>query len=230
MNDAPREELDLSGWLRPLEETVDRLWSEILLHAGDRRRLVFTGVAAGDGVTTVAAAAALGLARNLRRRTLLIEANLHAPSLAAALRTGGPGFAEICRGEIPIPQAIRSTDTPLLHVIAAGESATSPGLLAEKGVADLFDGLGRVYDRIVIDAAPILARPETLLLVRGGDAAVLVARAHRSRSAQVREAAARIRASGTPLIGTVLNQVRRRTPRWLEPKPATRVPAGLGES
>jgi capsular exopolysaccharide synthesis family protein len=220
VNDTEQEALDVSGWLAPLEETITQLWSEILLAAPERRRLVFTGTENGVGVTTVAAAAALGLARNLRRRTLLIETNVHSPGLGLHLGAEGPGFAEFCRGEASIPQAIRSTDTPLLHVLTCGSPAAGTGLFAEKGAIDLFDGLSRVYDRIIVDAAPVTAHPDTLLLVRACDASILVARAHRTRSDRVRAAAARLRATGIPLVGTILNQVRRSAPRWFEPSPS----------
>jgi len=217
VNDAEQPLLPISEWLAPLEETITQLWSEILLAAPERRRLVFTGSADGVGVTTVAAAAALGLARNMRRRTLLIETNVHSPGLASHLGADGPGFAEFCRGEVSVPQALRSTDTPLLHVLTAGSTDAGTGLFAEKGAIELFDGLSRVYDRIVVDAAPVTSHPDTLLQVRACEASVLVARAHRTRGDQARAAASRLRATGIPLIGTVLNQVRSRAPRWLEP-------------
>jgi tyrosine-protein kinase Etk/Wzc len=184
--------------------------------APERRRLLFTGVDAGDGVTTLAAAAALGFARNLRRRTLLIETNVHSPGLAAYLGVELAGFAEYCRGEIGVTEAIRPTDTPLLHAIAAGSAPESSGLFAESRVAELFDGLSGIYDRIVVDAAPVLDHPDTLLVVRVCDATILIARAHHSPSTRVRAAAARLRATGVPVIGTVLNQVRHRAPAWLE--------------
>ena len=63
----------------PLADDTNQLWSEILLSGPEHRRLLFTGVASGDGVTTMAAVAALGLARNLRRPTLLVETNVHRP-------------------------------------------------------------------------------------------------------------------------------------------------------
>jgi len=220
MSDPGNLQLPLGEWLAPLEATVMQLWSELLLASPEKKRLLFTGTADGDGVTTVAAVAALGIARNLRRRTLLIETNVRRPGLAAFLGTDGPGFAEFCRGEAPIQQAIRTTDTPLLHAIVAGQASTSAGLFAEKGVSDLLDGLGGVYDRIVIDAAPVADHPDTLLLVRKCDAVAIVACAHRSRGAAIRATAARLRATGVPLVGTVLNQVRSRVPRWLESAPA----------
>jgi tyrosine-protein kinase Etk/Wzc len=212
-----RLDLGLAAWLDPFEAVVSQLWSEILLAAPELRRIVFTGIATGDGTTTVAAVAALGLARNLRRRTLLIETNVHDPGLAQALGGDGPGFAEFCRGETSFQQAIRDTDTPQLHVMSAGSSPASAGLFSEKGLVDLLEALGGIYDRIVLDAAPVLEHPDSLLIVRRCEAAVLVARAHRSREHEIRAAAARIRGTGTPIVGTVLNQVRRRQPRWLEP-------------
>jgi capsular exopolysaccharide synthesis family protein len=218
-------ELGIAAWLGPLDEAVSQLWSEILLAAPEQRRIVITGIASGDGATTVAAAAALGLARNLRRRTLLIESNVHRPSLAGSLGVDGPGFAEFCRGEVSFQQAIRATDAPQLHAMTAGNAPVGSGLFAEKGLVDLLAALGGVYDRIILDAAPVAEHPDSLLLVRHCDAAVIVARAHASREHDIRAAAARLRAAGVPIVGAVLNQVRRRPPRWLEPSGRPRATA-----
>jgi len=214
-------ELPVGSWLSPLVTELDHLWSDLLLSENPRRKVLFTGTSDDVGVTTISALAAHGIARNLRRLTLLVETNVSRPGLARMLPGAeGPGFSEFCRGEATDEDVIRRTEHPLLHVLPAGSVEREPGLFAAHGVVDRLDELTRIYDRVIFDAAPIVHRPDTVLLMKESDAVVLVARAHRTLTEEVRTAVHRIELSGAPLIGTVLNRVKKKLPRWLEPQPS----------
>lgn len=204
--------------LAAMEIELEELLSELLLAEQPRSKVLVTGADHDVGVTTISALAAHGIAQNLRRLTLLVEANVSNPGLGGLFPgCRGVGFSDYCRGGANRDDVVRQTDHPLLHVLPAGTLDREPGLLAAPGLPDRIEELTRVYDAVVFDAPPITRRPDVVLLVKECHGVVLVARAHVTHDDEVRAACHRIEMSGVPLIGTVLNRVTKRLPRWLEP-------------
>jgi capsular exopolysaccharide synthesis family protein len=177
------------------------------------RRIVITAARAGEGTTTIAAAAAVALARDLGRRVLLVEANLARPRLARSLGMAErPGLAEVVHGEAIESDAVRAIETiPGLLVLPAGESRSSASAeVTSQRASELIDAGALHVDHVVLDVPPLLDGAEGPLLLRRGDAVALVVRAGETARADVERAIDVVRQTGARLSGVVLNRCDRR--------------------
>lgn len=199
--------------LSRLNHLVDPVWTEISRQNFDRApaRILFTSTERGAGTTSLAAATAIGLARNLRVNVALVETNLQSPTLAGALDIQSEvGLSDVLDGRIDIEKAIRRLETLgelRLNVLPAG-SARLPlaGEFATAGAKAAFAKLAEGCRYVIIDAPPFFDHPETRVLMRDVDAAVLVLRAGKARRDAAQRAVRELQESGLRVIGTLLNR------------------------
>lgn len=199
--------------LSRLNSLVDPVWTEISRLPSDRSptRILFTSTERGAGTTSIAAATAMGIARNLRVDVSLIETNLQAPALAAYLGLPGePGLSDVLDGRVDVEKAVRQVESlgeKRLRVVCAGSARLSlPGEFATPAAKDAIAKATAGSRYVIVDAPPIFDHPETRLLMREADAAVLVLRAGSSRREDAQRAVRELQDSGVRVIGTILNR------------------------
>jgi len=200
--------------LTRLNSLIDPVWTEISRLTTERApaRILFTGTERGAGTTSIAAATAIGIARNLRVDVSLIEANLQSPALASYLGLNGEhGLSDVLDGRIDVDKALRHVESlgeKRLRVLCAGSARLSlPGEFATPLAKDSLTKAVAGTRYAIIDAPPIFDHPETRLLMRDADAAVLVLRAGSSRREDAQRAVRELQDSGVRVIGTILNRV-----------------------
>lgn len=205
--------------LARLNPLVDPVWTEIsrLSFAKTPGRILFTSTERGAGTTVIAAATALGLARNLRVNVGIVEANLASPALAGFLGIASEiGFSDVLDGRVGVDQATRRIETvgePRLHVLSAGSARLAQaGEFATEAARNALQKLGEPCKYVVIDAPPLFDHAETRVLVREVEAAVLVLRAGQTRREDAQRAVRELQDSGVRVIGTVLNRVPKSSP------------------
>jgi Mrp family chromosome partitioning ATPase len=211
--------LDPGGSLYSLRGAVDSLWSRVAPHGrpDSQRRLLFTAAAEGQGTTTVAACAAIGLARHLRVKVCLVETG--APSLVLATLLGldpQPGLSEVLAGEADRLQALRRTAEPDLVVMPAGKRALEPGVLATDPAKALFRWLGNGVDFLCFDAPPVHLEPQIRPLLWEVDQAIVVLEAGKTRKDEAQALIETIRHAEVEVLGTVLNRYRPELPTWID--------------
>jgi Mrp family chromosome partitioning ATPase len=84
----------------------------------------------------------------------------------------------------------------------------------------LLKNLRESFDEIVIDAGPVLAFADVLLLGQLSDIAIMATMRDVSRVPQVNSAVDRLRSVGIRVLGTVVNGVSDSSPRRLYASPA----------
>ncbi len=143
------------------------------------RSLVITSPWPGDGKSTLAVSLATALAEGGKQSVLLVEADLHHPSLTDTLGLrSAPGLAE----------CLESASDPLLHTrrvepfgwyfMSAGTPGSNPTeLLQSEALTAFIQTVSSHFDWVLVDAPPVLALTDALLLSRQVDATLLVARA-----------------------------------------------------
>lgn len=197
-----------------LHTIVDPVWSEISRQRSDRTplRVLFTSTQDKAGTTSIAAATAIGLSRNLRVDVALVEANLQAPSLAEYLDLPAEsGLSDVLDGRLPVAKAVRALEAlgeKRLHVLTAGSARLPlPGEFATPAAKDALAHVASLSRYVIVDAPPLFDHTETRLLLREVDAAVLVLRADSSRREEAQRAVRELQESGVRVIGTILNRV-----------------------
>ncbi len=194
-------------------ERMDAVRTLIADPAGPRVILV-TSAMQHEGTTTVAVQLAASFARS-GVKTLIIDGDLRQPSVHAPLGLEPEaGFAEVLRGEVEPAAAVRRTAVDGLWAITGGqcdyEAITA---LSRPVAAAVIDELRATFDRIVIDAGPVLAFADALLLGRQSDAVLLATMRDVSRMPQLIDASERIKSIGGRLLGGVVNGVHTALPR-----------------
>jgi capsular exopolysaccharide synthesis family protein len=181
----------------------------MLLHAAARQGLkvvLITSAVGGEGKTSLAAHLGPSLAR-AGRKTLLVDADLRKPTLHRLFHVQrAPGFSELLQGLCSFEEVIRSTDCEGLSLMTAGQTTVQAiEALAHERIASLFQHLRHQYDLIVMDCAPVLPVPDSLLLTQHADAAILAVLRDVSRVPAVYAAYQRLSALGVTILGAVVN-------------------------
>ena len=158
---------------------------------------------------------ALALARVLVRRgerVLLIEADLRKPQLRRTLRQRGRGgLADVLRGEIGIEKALRLDPRSDLHVLHAGLGGPAAGTLIDgPDMAALLTACTRHYDRVVIDAPPVLVVNDTQRLAPLADVTLLALRWGRTRPDMAERALADLKRAEADVAGLAITRIDRR--------------------
>jgi capsular exopolysaccharide synthesis family protein len=181
-----------------------RVLHQRILRLGTRRPLrVLAVTSAGrrEGRTTTAVNLALTAAQE-GRTTLLVEADLGRPSLAALLGLAPrPGLADVLAGTAELAQAIARVGP--LAVLCAGEVRDGGGVRTPRATA-VMEQLRAAYDLVVLDAPPALAFADGDRIAAAADAALLVVRAGATPRQVVRLA---LESLGDRAAGIVLNDV-----------------------
>ena len=208
----------LEGPLQALRPAVDSLWARLAPHGRPERlrRILFTAPGAGQGTTTVAACAAVGLARHLRAKVCLVETG--APSAVLATLLGlepSPGISEVLQGQAERVRALRATVEPELVVVPAGELEFEPGMLATEEARSLLEWLGDGVDFLLLDAPPVHLHPEVRPLLWHADEAVVVLEAGRTRKDEAKALVEALGQASVRVTGSVLNRYKPELPAWM---------------
>lgn len=201
----------------------------------ERKIFLFTSAVPNEGKSFTSANYALALAQQ-GYRVLLIDGDLRRPSLHkifrssisgnSAERNDVAGIVDCLLGAISLPQAIHTVAagrldgdaaepaTALsgqLSILSGGRRAPNPAeLLSGPSFANLVAQAARLFDRVVIDSAPVLAVSDTLLLVPHVQTVCVVVRAGRTVRNAVQRALGMLAGAGGRPAGLVLNRLPRR--------------------
>lgn len=190
------------------KESIQLLRHEIQAADPTRRPLVvmITSSLKGEGKSTIAAALADSAAK-AGQRTLLIDADSKARALSRRLAPRATrGLFDVLRGDVPLDDAViaHSAFTRLLPVGKVGSDATAS--LTKSGLAALWVKTSPAYDLVLIDAPPVLASVEPVMLEEVADIVLLVVQWARTSRDDVTAACDTI-GRGRKAIGAVLNKV-----------------------
>jgi capsular exopolysaccharide synthesis family protein len=188
----------LVSFLAPVSLEADQY--RTLRQLMERRRtdaacqvLAVTSAAAGEGKTVTALNLAGALAQSSNSRVLIIDADLHRPSVAAYLGLTdrrAPGLAEaILHEEYGLPQAVRRFESLNVSVLLAGDGKLGPyELLSSPRLEKLLRDARSFYDYVIIDTPPVVPLVDCRLLGRWVDGFIVVVAAHRTPRKLVAEA------------------------------------------
>jgi capsular exopolysaccharide synthesis family protein len=147
---------------------------------GKLKKLLVTGALAHDGKSTVVLNLATALAERGRRAVLVVEADLHHPSIGSSLRLKQwCGLAECLCDDATSPlSAIRRIEPLGWHLLPAGEPRRNPTeLLQTPAFGQVLQKVSPYFDWILIDSPPVIPLTDSLSLQQHADASLLVVRA-----------------------------------------------------
>lgn len=173
---------------------------------GDFKVLTVTSPMLGDGKTTTVANLAATLAQT-GKRVIAVSCDLRKPRLHRFFGLKNQvGVTSVLAGTATLAQAAQRPGQDSLRILASGPVPPNPTeLLESKEMGNLIEELRQAADFVIIDAPPILAVSDALILAPKSDGVVIVAGAgNTSRGAAVttREQLDQVEAR---VVGCVLN-------------------------
>ena len=214
---AKNAKLEQTRWMltetpdSAIAETFRALRTSVQLAAPDGafRCVLFTSGIPGEGKSFCAINYAVALAQQ-GFRTLLIDADVRLPSIGRVFlgNDDAPGLTDLLLRRRELDEVVRLTDIENLSILAAGTRVPNPAeLCGQTSFSEVLQAAKAIFDRIVIDTAPVHAVSETLILAPQADAVCLVVRAGKTPGPVVARALKKLIESGACVPGFVLNGV-----------------------
>lgn len=187
---------------RYLRMCLRELWN-----TGKLKSLQITSPLQGDGKSTIALNLATALAEGGKRKVLLIEADLHHPTLTEQLGLQRrPGLGSCLEGSLDPASAIRRIEPLGWYLLPAGEPhSNATELLQTETLAHVLQRLTAHFDWILIDSPPVLPLTDALSIARQANASLLVAREGRTPREAIERAIGIL--GRQRVLGLVLNAV-----------------------
>ncbi len=176
---------------------------------GDGKTIIVTSAGAGEGKSMTSFNLAYVCAE-VGEKVLLIDGDIHRPRQHHIVgKEPVPGLINIIVGEASIDEAIHKEVFSNFDFIPAGRiaSANVYGLLDTDEARDLINELSKQYDRIIIDAPPMVGVSDTAQVVRLGDGVLMVVQHRKYPRDLYSRARNMIISMGGNLIGIIMNNV-----------------------
>ncbi|MCB9762839.1 MAG: polysaccharide biosynthesis tyrosine autokinase [Alphaproteobacteria bacterium] len=195
----------------PVSEAFRGLQRGVLFASPDRalRRLVLTSALPGEGKSTVVANLAVALARE-GQRVLVVDADLRRPTQHRfhAATNNAQGLTQVLLGQVSAEDAVQATGIEGLSLLSAGAAPPDPGrMVASHSMSALIAGLAERYDRVLIDAPPVMVVDDALALARVADGVALVVESGGTSRRVLTDARRTLDDRGVELLGLVLNKM-----------------------
>jgi len=211
---ADKRERGLVSFLHPTGEVSEgfrtlRAILEMNPAMTEAKVLLVTSSQPSEGKSLVSVNMAISFAQD-DRRTLLIGADMRRPAFRAIFSAlqEKTGLSEVLAGKAQWRDLVQSGEVPGLDVLGAGGRCDRPAeLLGGAIFARMLEEMREHYDRIIIDAPPVLGVSDTLVLLKNVDGVLFVVRYGLTHSLGASQAIRRIKTSGVPCYGAVMNGV-----------------------
>ncbi|MEH2079042.1 MAG: polysaccharide biosynthesis tyrosine autokinase [Nostoc sp.] len=193
----------------PVHETLDMIYQniQILKYPLPFKSLMFTSALSGEGKTTLV----LGLvasATRMHRRVLVIDANLHNPSLHKILELSNDwGLSLLLIDETTTDfQDYIQPIHPSIDILTAGpEPEDTVKLLSSQRMKELIEVFEQSYDLVLIDAPSILGTVDARIVASFCSGIVMVERMGKVTRPELTQATEIL--SKLNLIGIIANEV-----------------------
>jgi protein-tyrosine kinase len=173
------------------------------------RRILVTSSFPGEGKTFVVSNLAKSIVGQPERRVLLIDADLRAPRLHAALGAPStPGLTDYLRGQSDEYAVVQRSLASNLYLISCGENISNPSeLLLSDRLKKLLDRVTPLFDWVILDSPPTLLVHDASSLAHVCDGVLFVVKAGATSDESAKKGSLEFRNKN--LLGVVLNQMER---------------------
>ncbi len=173
--------------------------------------VLITSSLAGEGKTVFATSLARSIARS-GGKSLLVDCDLRRPSVAKLLGVNGePGMLDMFSENGNIDSIIRVDEESGMHYIPSkGGTANPQDLLGSQQMRSFLERMSTRYDLIVLDAPPVLAVSDPIILSHFVDTTLYLVRWETTPRPIVIGAMKLLRTNGGHVAGVVLSRVNSR--------------------
>jgi Mrp family chromosome partitioning ATPase len=175
--------------------------------AARSRLVVVSAMESGNGCSWLCARMGEVLASQVSGTVCVVDANLRAPGLHREFGVSNHyGLTDALRVPDPIRRFVTSLSRPNLWLLSCGaEVEGMQTMVGSERMRALLPELQREFDYVLVDAPPMDAGDDGVMLGRSSDGIVLVLRAHSSRRESARKAVRDLEVANVRVLGAVLN-------------------------
>src|SRR6201996_3174041 len=173
--------------------------------------VLITSSLSGEGKTVFATSLARSVARS-GGKALLLDCDLRRPSVSKLLNVSGdPGVLDIFAENANVDALIRVDDESGMHYIPSkGGTANPQDLLSSQQMRGFLGRMRTRYDLVVLDAPPVLAVSDPIILSHFVDTTIYLVRWEATPRPIVTGDVKMLRANGGDIAGVVLSRVNTR--------------------
>jgi protein-tyrosine kinase len=188
------------------QEEISRLVQRLFRAPGAPRSVLFAGIDAGDGCSSICAAAAENLAASAPGSICLVDADLRNPSLHKIFEIDNSvGLAESIAQPGAIQNFARRVAGTNMWVLPAGSGSAS-ALAGSEAMRTRMAELRETFDHVLVDSPALNRFPDAMLFGRMVDGVLLVLQSNATRRETARTIIDSIRGANVNLLGAVLNK------------------------
>jgi capsular exopolysaccharide synthesis family protein len=171
------------------------------------RLVVVAGTEPGNGCSWICARMAEVLAAQVSASVCVVDANLRSPGLHREFGVSNHyGLTNALQSSEPARGFVTQLSRPNLWLLSCGaETEGAQALLGSDRMRLLLPELRREFDYVLIDAPPLRAGDDTLVLGRNAEGVVIVLRANSSRRETARKVVQDLENAQVRVLGAVLN-------------------------
>jgi capsular exopolysaccharide synthesis family protein len=176
---------------------------------GSVKTLLITSPSRRDGKSTLVSNLAIAMA-HAGQKTLILDADFRKPVQHTIF---GVDHREQCLGSVlagtmELGAAIQPTRVEGLHLLTCGHNVSHPAeVLGSSEFAGVLHRLAQEYDRILIDAPPVILVTDAQIIGALSDATLLVVKADKCTGRAAQRAKNVLQRVGARLLGVVVNDV-----------------------
>ncbi len=175
---------------------------------GQAKKILITSPGPGDGKSTTASNLAITMAQ-AGQKTLILDCDFRKPMQHQIFEIEQkPGLISLIAGEATVEQVTFATKIENLDIIATGPNVPNPSeILNSKKFTQVLEMLSKRYDRIVIDAPPVMPVTDSRILAALCSITIIVLRADSSTRRASLHARDGLRSVGAKVLGVIVNDV-----------------------
>jgi capsular exopolysaccharide synthesis family protein len=164
-----------------------------------------------EGKTVLAASLARSVARS-GGKSLLVDCDLRRPNVARLLNVPAePGILDMFAENSSLDKIIKVDEPSGMHFVPAKSGTPNPqDLLGSQLMRSFLEEMSSRYDLIVLDAPPVLAVSDAIILSHFADTTLFLVRWEKTTRPVMMGAVKALQASGGHVAGVVLSRVNAR--------------------
>ncbi|MFQ5432926.1 MAG: polysaccharide biosynthesis tyrosine autokinase [Nitrospinota bacterium] len=179
------------------------------------KTFALTSAVKGEGKTTTTLNLAYVMAKEFKKKTVVIECDLKNPAIISNHLETAPkaGLVEVVENKADLKAGmlqVAGSDLYILPVLRPVRN--SPEILSSRHFSELLGALKTEFDFILMDCPPIIPLADMNIIAKMAEGMLLVVRAGKTPKDMVLKAANSL--SGTNIVGVVLNGVEKASKQY----------------
>jgi len=217
------KEIELVNYLHPksfISENYRTVRTSILLSHAESppKSIVFTSALPKEGKTATVANMAVAFSQ-LDEKVLVVDGDLRKPRLHRVFKVKNiGGLSGYLTGKVSIEDAIQKTNVENVWLIPSGPIPPNPAeLLNSEKMKGMIEELKREYDVVMLDAPPLLAVVDGVIISSFGDSTIFIIQAGKTTLRPFLQALEELKRAKAKVIGVLFNEVKAKGEKYYSP-------------